>query len=109
MRDVLGIKTDLPKPITDLIPTGASPVPSLTFAFPTSSGLEVQLAVADGIVDGGPSIVLDLYVHSTGPTAATTDALSGVLDTARNLAHRMFVGITERIHSVMDPEGTDDR
>ena len=109
VRDVLGIKTDFPKPIADLIAEGASPVPSLTFAFPTTDGLGVQLTVADGIVEGGPSIVLDLYVYSTGPTAATADATIGALDAARNLAHGMFIGLTKSINTAMEPEGTDDR
>ncbi len=108
IRDVLGIKTELPPAVAKYMAADTLPIPNFSFGFPTNNGLKMTVTVADGVIEGGPSCILDMSVQTIGKVAPNADAVLAVLDAGRGVLHNAFLGMVEPIRAQLDPEGIDE-
>jgi len=107
MRDVLGIKTEIPPAVMAYAGDGAVPDPTLNMSLALKDGQKFRMMVGDGVVAGTHSLILDMTVSTFEPTAPTREAALTILDSARNKLHEIFLHLTKGIEDLMEPVNED--
>jgi uncharacterized protein (TIGR04255 family) len=108
IRDVLGFTVDPPASVQDEIAPGNEAKPALRLAIPLKSGQQLILALTEALVSGEQAVLMDLTVFTQAQTQPTETDLMKVLDTAHEVAHRVFVGTTKKLSNVMGLIEGDD-
>jgi uncharacterized protein (TIGR04255 family) len=102
IRDVLGFVVEPPAPIQDEMPPDKELKPSLQLLIPLQPGQDMVLRLTDGLVSGEQAVIMDLTVSKAAHTQPRERDLMAVFDTAHEVAHRVFVGITKKLFDKME-------
>lgn len=102
IRDVLGFVVEPPAPIQDEMPPDKELKPSLQLLIPLQSGQDMVLRLTDGLVSGEQAVIMDLTVSTAAHTQPSERDLMAVFDTAHEVVHRVFVGITKKLFDKME-------
>jgi uncharacterized protein (TIGR04255 family) len=102
IRDVLGFVVELPAPVKDEIPAEKEIKPSLQLLIPLKSGQEMALRLTDGLVSGEQAVIMDLAVSTADHTQPRESDLMAIFNTAHEVAHRVFVGVTRKLFDKME-------
>jgi uncharacterized protein (TIGR04255 family) len=102
IRDVLGFVVEPPAAVQNEMPADKEPKPSLQLLIPLKSGQEMALRLTDGLVSGEAAVIMDLTVSTATHTQPKESDLMAVFDTAHEVAHRVFVGSTQKLFDKMD-------
>lgn len=103
IQDVLGFEIQLPEAIRqEMLPEGRTKA-VLQLAIPLKSGQQMNVNLADGFVNAEQSTIVDIGVSQDG--RITADEVMDAFDTARGVIHRSFVGMTKKLHGIMQPVG----
>jgi hypothetical protein len=70
---------------------------------PLSSGQQLSLILAEGIVSNEPSVIMDISVITQQPIAVAKENVMEAFDKAHEIVHRVFVGSTEKLSHIMGP------
>lgn len=105
VRDVLGIRIDIPAAVSRVAIDDESIVPFVQLTIPARDSLLMSLTVGEGITGGSQAVILDTTVSTAIPVEPRTEAVMTVLGSARTLIHDMFVAMTKPLHDVMEPSG----
>jgi uncharacterized protein (TIGR04255 family) len=104
IRDVLGIKLDLPTGISKHIAQGQSVKPFIQLSIPLSNSMIMNLSIGEGMVNNELTIIMDTTVTTTVETPADKMLLMSVLNNAREIIHEMFFDMTKPIARLMRPQ-----
>jgi uncharacterized protein (TIGR04255 family) len=102
IRDVLGFAVNVPASVQDEIAPDNEAKPSLQLVIPLKSGQQMNLALSEALVSGEQAILMDLTVYAQTQTSPTEADLMAVFETAHEVAHRIFVGTTKKLHNKME-------
>jgi uncharacterized protein (TIGR04255 family) len=107
MRDVLGFNLSLPASIAGEVGNLDEIQPMLQFRIPLRPGQTMAILLAHGQAGTETGVIYDTTVTTTGPLAATREAVMASLDAAHEVMHRSFVEMTRAYHHIMEPIGED--
>ncbi len=102
VRDVLGFTVNPPASVQDEVAPDKETKPSLQLVIPLKSGQQMNLALTEAFVSGEQAVVMDLAVYTQAHTQATETDLMVVFETAHEVAHRIFVGTTQKLSDKME-------
>jgi uncharacterized protein (TIGR04255 family) len=102
VRDILGFAVDLPTTVQEEIPPDREAKPSLQLMIPLKSGQEMNLILTEAIVKSEQALLMDLAVYTQTRTPPIESGVITVFQTAHEVAHRVFVGITKKLSDVME-------
>lgn len=103
ISNVLGFTIELPSSVQAVCSDGAAILPKLQFQCPIEGGI-LSLSLAHGLINKASAVVLDMAVVLPGPHGADADSAIGALRKARQVLHNIFVGMTEKLAPIMQPE-----
>lgn len=106
LRDVLGLKTELPAGIASRADPALPTSSNSSFLVPLA-GTKKTMSVnfGDGMVDGKPAAIYDVTVGETTPIPADEASIMAALDGSRNVIHACFLAMTKPLVDVMQPDG----
>jgi uncharacterized protein (TIGR04255 family) len=102
-RDVLGFTIDPPPVVRAEIASGVPIRHTLQMLIPLSSGQQMSLILAEGIVNNEQSVIMDISVIAQQPIVVAKDNVMEAFDKAHDIVHRVFVGSTEKLSHIMGP------
>lgn len=102
-RDVLGFTIDPPPAVRAELAPNEQPKPSLQLLIPLASGQRMSLSLAEGIVSNENAVVMDLSVDAKEAVQANIDEVMNVFDSAHDVIHRVFVGVTKNLSHILKP------
>lgn len=102
-REVLGISLVLPAPIAGVLQAGKKIKPHIQLQIPVDDNTNMYLLIAEAVVGGELSILLDCTVSKTNSIAPNSDDIMKVFTESRQIIHTMFVSLTSKIHALMEP------
>lgn len=106
MSEILGIEIRLPAVLEKQRAVGSEIKPGLHLTIPDASNQQMALVIGEGLVNTEPAIILDITVSATREVPAEREAILEVLNTAHDLIHETFVGLTGKLHPLMKPHST---
>ncbi len=101
VRDVLGIKIDLPKGLSQHLTAGGKPKPSVQFQIPMANGVLLSLGVGEGIANGQTAIMMDTSVATTMQVEPSVAAVMKSFDDAHKAIDSTFRALIEPIKHLM--------
>jgi uncharacterized protein (TIGR04255 family) len=108
VREVLGFKVEPPGSVLREIAFDQEAKPHLQLTIPLASGQQLSMMLADGIVSGNQAVVMDITINTNKNIPATETAVMSELEGAHDIIHRVFVGTTEKLFSIMEPITGDE-
>jgi uncharacterized protein (TIGR04255 family) len=102
LQEIMGINLTLPKAITSKATDPAAIQPMLKLTVPTALGL-FEIAAAEGHHGNDKAILLDMSVLVQREFAIGAEEIMAALTDARQLIHDTFRGLTQPLHSAMEP------
>jgi uncharacterized protein (TIGR04255 family) len=103
VRDVLGFKIELPSAVLNELAPDKEVKPYLQLAIPLRSGQQMSMLLAEGTVSGAQTVIMDITVSLEAPIPPTEVDVMAVFDAAHDVIHRVFVGTTTNLSSIMEP------
>ena len=104
VKDVLGIKLELPEGISKHVAPGQSAKPSLQLAIPLTNGMTMNIGLGEGMVNNELAIIMDTTVGTLSDTAPDKTSAMAALNAARAVIHQMFFDLTKPIEGLMQPK-----
>lgn len=101
-RDVLGLRVELPKGVTDLVIDRDRTNVSTQIEMPIALGA-MKISIGPTFKGNERGVMLDTSVLVTRDIGPDVDRAIGVLTEARGVVHNMFQSMTERIRAEMQP------
>jgi uncharacterized protein (TIGR04255 family) len=101
IQDTLGFRIALPEALRSEMSPNTEAKPILQLAIPLKSGQLMNLALADGLASGEQAVVMDLSVVQETSIPANKNDVMAVFDQAHDTIHRVFVGVTQKLSSIM--------
>ena len=83
VKDVLGIKLELPEGISKHVAPGQSAKPSLQLAIPLTNGMTMNIGLGEGMVNNELAIIMDTTVGTLSDTAPDKTSAMAALNAAR--------------------------
>ena len=103
LRDVLGLRIELPKAIMSASSSEDAPVPTIQFQIPVRIGvMNVLMGLASR--PGPPAFGLDTSIIVQREVGPDANAAISALTEAREIIHDMFRSLTTDIHGEMGPQ-----
>lgn len=104
VRNILGIKLELPDSITKHMQKDGVVKPMIQFSYPINDTTTLSMTVAEGVVGGGETmIIMDMNVTCNANIAPDHATILEKFVLARNIIHEIFVTVTTPLHSRMEP------
>ncbi len=103
VRDVLGIKLDLPEGLSKHVASGQSVKPAIQLSLPLPNGMTMNVGIGEGMVNNEVTIIMDTTVGTTVETAPDKASAMSALNAARAVIHEMFFDLTKPIEGLMQP------
>ena len=103
VRDVLGIKLDLPDGLSKHVASGQSAKPAIQLALPLPNGMTMSVGIGEGMVNNEVTIIMDTTVGTTVETAPDKASAMSALNAARAVIHEVFFDLTKPIEGLMQP------
>lgn len=104
LRDSLGFKLDLPTPVQNEIEPGGQVVPQFSLRVPLRSGAVMTLTVAgEAIVGDKNGILMHTDVSDNTGVPPNRDRILAVWEDAHAVIRKIFVGLTPKLYSLMQP------
>lgn len=103
IREVLGIKLDLPEGLSKHVAPGKKFKPAIQLALPLPNGMIMNVGVGEGMVNNEVTIIMDTTVGTTTEIAADKMSAMSALNAARSVIHEMFFDLTKPIAGLMQP------
>jgi uncharacterized protein (TIGR04255 family) len=100
--DVLGFVVEPPAAVRGESVADAEIRPSVQLLIPLKSGQRMSLAIGEGLVSGEEAVVMHMTGIGNGPIPPTTVDAMTVFETAHEVIHRIFVGITIKLSPIME-------
>lgn len=104
LTEVFGFNIEVPDILREVSSTGIVSLPAMQVTVPLKFG-SLQLQMAEGEVEGCKGYILENVVVIEGLVGANVQEIMESFSSARNVIHKVFVGITERIAGRMNPVG----
>jgi len=101
LRDVMGLKIQLPDVISELPREGRDVIPHLTFAVPVKDGA-VQLLFSHGTVAGRTGHIFDSTVVRNAEVALSSDAVAESFTESHATTNKIFMALTKPLHAAME-------
>lgn len=101
IRDVLGIRIDLPTGVSQHLASGSKPKPSVQFQIPMANGVLLSLGVGEGMANGQTAIMMDTSVATTLPVEPSVAAVMKAFDDAHKAIDATFRALIEPIKHLM--------
>lgn len=102
-RDVLGFNVTFPDAVEQHRDPADAPQMALQLAFPTNNALRARMVVAEGVANDVQSLIFDTTLGTVDPVLPAAGTVFDVLNSAHDVAHAMFEGITQRVRDIMQP------
>ncbi|HTV46161.1 MAG TPA: TIGR04255 family protein [Stellaceae bacterium] len=103
VKNVLGLRVELPTSVQNEVSPNNEARASFQLNMPLKSGQQMTLSVGEGLVAGEQAAVMDLTVGTRTITPPTQSDVMAVLDTANEVAHRVFINVTKGLSEKMEP------
>ena len=103
VRDVLGIKLDLPEGLLKHVAQGQNVKPAIQLALPLPNGMTMNIGIGEGMVNNELTIIMDTTVGTMVETAPDKASAMAALNAARAVIHEMFFDLTKPIERLMQP------
>ncbi|KTC13864.1 TIGR04255 family protein [Pseudomonas sp. ICMP 10191] len=104
LTEVFGFNIEVPGILREVSSTGVVGLPVMQLIVPLEFG-SLQLQMAEGEIEGSKGYILENVVVIEGLVGANVQEIMESFSSARNVIHKVFVGITERIAAKMNPVG----
>lgn len=101
MRDVMGMRVDLPQAITSIAKSEVEP--SIEFEMPIEIGI-LSIKAGPGARGSERGTLLDTTILVQRQIGANADGAMQALTDARDVIHSLFAKLTESIHEAMEPK-----
>ena len=105
LHDMLGVTVLLPSIVTEEIEPGQKPTPQISLSIPIRNDHKLALTFADAAVNGIQSTLVDIVVSKDGPINPALDSLMETFDRAHSVIHKVFFGMTTKLHKKMKLAG----
>ncbi len=103
LNDVLGIKLELPKVLSEQVLDIEKLQSGLQLSLPLTTGLSMNMNLQQGTAAGKNGIVMTTEVFASAPTAPNLPQIMETLENAHTSIRATFIGLTERIRARMMP------
>ena len=103
IREILGFGISLPGAVLAQTEQPDAATSQLQFVIPVHGGMTMSLAIGEGLFNSEAAVIMDTTVAVNGEVEGDLNAIMIVLNDAREMIHAMFVDLTEKIRSEMNP------
>lgn len=102
LRDVMGLKIDLPDVILNRASGEGEVIPQLSLQVPIKNGV-MTLTFAHGVVNGRSGHIFDSTVTSNGEVSLDTKAVVESYTASHAITNEIFMALTKPLHDEMEP------
>ena len=103
LSDILGVSVVLPEGISKVIDQNAKVKPHIQLLLPIDDNTNMNLTLAEAMVNNELSIIMDSTVVITGEIAPDADSIMNSLNGSHQIIHEMFINLTVKIRDLMFP------
>jgi uncharacterized protein (TIGR04255 family) len=103
INDILGFRTELPASVLEVKSAQDEVMSNLQLMVPLTVDQQMAIMVAEGVAGTSSGVLMDISVNTNRQIKPTELAVMAVFDAARKNIHRVFVGTTQKITSIMQP------
>jgi uncharacterized protein (TIGR04255 family) len=104
VEEVLGFSINLPEPLRVEMAPGAEAKATLQLSLPLQNSRQMNLTLTEGTVFGEHAIIMDIAVITETPIDPDMASVMAAFDVSHEVIHRMFVGLTQKLFHIMEPE-----